>query len=977
MIPLPDGRMPIPLSAHADDLVGQDAAAILDYLERRPQVVDVGAVVATVLRTRRLRRYRAAVRAADRAELLDALRGLAAGEEHPLVTRATAGSGGRIAFVFPGQGSQWPSMGVEAYDRLPDYRVEVDTCATEFASQGLPSPLDYLLADTSAHTNDFSQLQIQGAQFVHGVALARVWRSHGVLPDITVGHSLGEIGAAYVAGALTLSVAVGVVAARATLLDTLTGPYRVAVLGVTPQEAQDVVASTPGWVELSVVNSPTSVAISGETDAVAAAVRTVADRGLFAREIEMWFPAHTTALDPLRGELDALLPAGEFAETPVRFIGSATAAVVPAGTDFAEYWYRNLRSTVRFDGAVVAALESGATTFVELSAHPALLFAMGDVLDSRPDLAAGRTVLVGSGRRDEPLTDRLSANVLAAALADPGHRWSVGDGGAVLCDFPFAPMRAEHHWARPEPLPPLAGVTVGTEYWEPVAVAATTPRRTVAVLDLGDDALAARLRTALDARAELVAPEDADLLIAVAPAIDDEDPVIAASRVAVAVDAGLLRYADAVTARTRDVWLVTVGADRVAIGDNAFRAGQAAIAAMHRSVGFEYPDQTFAHLDIPTRDPDDVLVVAAADALVGAAQDVALRAGVGGSVAYRRRLRDVDVLGTDWPAATFDDVVITGGAGAVGLPFARAIVERGARRIVLLTRHGVDAGVIGELTAGYDTEIVAPHCDLTDPAQVAAVAAEYAGAGASLVVHAAGAAVIAPATELTGDAVRGCCGAKVAGLDHLVARWPLRGDAALLLCSSVSGVWGGRGHAAYAAANRLLDAMADRLRAQGRRCASVRWGLWPGDGVIDAAEVLRVERSGLTAMAPDRAVDAALRDHAVDPLVFSADGERLAVFLGTATASTAVLSPEGALAPAGVDHAATGAVHAALGAVLKLADTSGLDFDVSLLDLGVDSLLAIDLRKKLKSATGQNVPLATILGGVTATELIGRLESQG
>jgi mycobactin polyketide synthetase MbtD len=953
----PDGRAPVLLTAHAEDLVAGDATAILDYLDRRPGLTDVSAIAATLLRTRRLRKHRVVVRAADRDELTDALRALAAGADHPLVTRAIAAGPGRIAFVFPGQGSQWPGMGVEAYGRLPEYRAEVDSCAAEFTTLGMASPLDYLLDGEGRATNDFSQVQIQGAQFVHGVALARAWRSAGVVPDMTVGHSLGEIGAAYVAGAITRPVAAGVVAARATLLDGLTGPYRVAVLGVTPDEAQDVITAATGWIELSVVNSPTSVAVSGETDAVAEAVRAVTERGVFAREIEMWFPAHTTALDPLRADLDALLPPGEFVDTPVQFIGSATGAVVAAGVDFAGYWYDNLRSTVRFDRAVVAAVEAGATTFVELSAHPALLYAMNDVLESTPDL--GSPVLVGSGRRDEPLLDRLSANIATVALGDPGYGWADTAGAAALADFPFAPMRAEHLWATAEPLPAVAGLVVATEQWEPMAPLPVAGARAVAVLDLGDEGLAARLHDALDVHpgVETVAPEHADLLVVVPPAIADAD------HLADAVDAGLLGYPGAVTGSTRDVWLLTTGAERVADGDSTFRPGAAALAAMHRSIGFEHPEQSFRQLDLPV----DGVDATAVDALLGGSSDIAVRGGI----AYRRGLRDEQAPAPVLPRSVFDEVVVTGGAGAVGLQFARALVERGARRIVLLGRRGVDAGVLADLTAGRDVEIVAPRCDITDAAHVASVAAEFAGGGASLVVHAAGVAVLAPASQLTGAAVRESCAAKVAGLGVLTAAWPLRDDARLVLCSSVSGLWGGSGHAAYAAANRLQDVAAQRLRAHGRACTSVRWGLWPGDGVIDGDEVERVERSGLTAMSPERAVDAALRDYAVDPIVYSADVARLDVFLGTAAAAPAAAAVE---ADEGTDLDAAGAVRAALSAVLKLDDTTDLDYDASLLDIGVDSLLAIDLRRKLKTATGHNVPLAVILGGVTATELIGRLE---
>ena len=977
---LPDGRTPVLLSAHADDLIDQDAAALLDYLARRPADVDVADVSGTLLRTRRLRRYRAVVRAADVGELTDGLRALVTGAEHPLVNRSSVGIAPRTAFVFPGQGSQWPSMGVEAYHRLPDYREEADRCAAAFDAAGLASPMSYLLADPDAQraTNDFTQVEIQGAQFVHGVALARVWRSCGVLPDITVGHSLGEIGAAYVAGTITLAVAVGVVNARATLLDTLTGPYRVAVLGISPEEAQKTIAETPGWLELSVVNSQTSVAVSGDGDAVAAAVQTVVDRGLFAREIEMWFPAHTSALNARRSELESLLPAAEFAETPVQFIGSATGDVVKPGTDFADYWYTNLRSTVRFDRAIGAAVGCGARAFIELSAHPALLFAMGDLLD---DVGDGPAVMVGSGRRDEPIVDRLAANIAAVALADPGYRWAelVGGTRIPLRNFPFAPMRSEHLWAAPEPLPPVAGLTVAVEQWDqiPTRHPAADGVRAAAVIDLdAGGRLAGTLRTAIDRYDGLgtVDPSDADLLIVLAPALERLDAAAAAEDLSLRIGDGLLDYVG-IAPRCRDVWLVTVGGERVGADEPVPRPAPATLAAMHRSLAYEHPEQNFRHLDLPSWDLDANTAAVVVATIHGAGDDVAVREPATGPTAYRKSIRTESAAAPSWLASSgiFDEVLITGGAGAVGMHFARFLAERGARRIVLLSRGGVDAAQIAALTGTHDVEVVAPRCDVTDAGQVSATAAEFGAGGASLVIHAAGAATIAPHRELTPAALSETFAAKVTGLDHVIGRWPMRAEARILLCSSVSGLWGGRGHVAYSAANRLLDVMAGQLRAKGRHCTAVRYGLWEGAGIIDAEEITRVERSGLRAMAPERAVRASLRDHPSDPLVFSADPDRLRVFLGTevvtADPGTSTVDAE----PVGLDAAAV--VRLALGSVLKLADPSGLDLDESLLDLGVDSLLALDLRKKLKKASGRSVPLATLLGGVTATELIGHLES--
>jgi mycobactin polyketide synthetase MbtD len=982
---LPDGRTPVLLSAHAEGLIGTDAAAILRYLDSRPDV-SVGDVAATLRSTRRLRRHRAVVRAADRDELAEGLRALAEGADHPLVTRAhggaqSSGSGARIAFVFPGQGSQWPSMGVQAYERLPAYRAEVDRCAAEFQAADAPSPLDYLLAepDSGAVTNDFSQVQIQGAQFVHGVALAGVWRSCGVLPDITVGHSLGEIGAAYVAGTITLPDAVAVVIARATVLDRLTGPYRVAVLGITPDEASNVIAETPGWLELSVVNSRSSVAVSGETDAVAAAVATVAGRGGFAKEIEMWFPAHTTALDGSRGELESMLPAAQFNESPVQFIGSATADVVEAGTGFADYWYTNLRSTVRFDRAIDRSARRGARIFVELSAHPALLFAMGDLLDDDAELTGGPAVMVGSGRRDEPITDRLSTNIVSVAMADPGYRWDdvPNHGERSLRNFPFAPMRAEHLWAAPQPLPAVAGLTVGVEHWEQWPLRALPGHRRVAVLDLaaGQGSAAALSRAVQEnAQTTAVASADADLLIVVAPVSEDLDAVAAAEAVSRRVDEGLLGYVRAVTPDTRDVWLVTVGAEQVSRAERS-RPEAAALAAMHRSLGYEHPDQTFRHLDLADSAPDPAHAVTAITAMLTESDDIALRDNGSGLTVWHRGMRDDASGERSWTAESgvFDEVVITGGAGAVGLHFARHLAEHGARRIVLLSRGGLDDTHVAELAA-LGAEIVAPRCDLTDPAQITATAAEWAVGPASLVIHAAASATIAPGGELTGATVRDTFAAKVSGLANLTAVWPMRPDTRIMLCSSVSGRWGGYGHAAYSAANRLLDALGGQLREQGRHCTSVRWGLWPGDGIIDSGEVSRVERSGLRAMEPDLAVEAGLRDYPADPLVFTADADRLQTFLGASDIASSSPQAGGEAAEAAVAADATGAMRIALGAVLKLDDPTGLDLDTSLLDLGVDSLLAIDLRKKLKKATGRAVPLADILGGATAAELIEHLE---
>lgn len=960
---LPDGRIAVPLSAHDEALLPAAARDILDHLHRNPS--GPAQVAAQLVRTRRLRRHRVIVRAGGTDELAAGLHAVADAREHPLVFRSASRTAGRTAFVFPGQGGQWPAMGADSYRELPVYRDEADRLDAAFVAAGLASALPFLVGADEA-PDGVTHLELQAAQFVHAVALAAVWRSCGIVPDLTVGHSLGEVAAAYVAETLTLDDAVSVIAARAAAITAIPGENSVAVLGVDTAEAAELIAATDGWLELSAVNAQTSVAVSGEQSAVAAVVAAARARGRFAKQLAMSFPAHTSAMEAQREDLYRRLPASVYADSPVQFVGSATGQPVTPGTGFVDYWYANLRNTIRFDRAVQAAIELGATAYIEMSAHPSLLFAVEDGIERAGAEAA---VLVGSGHRAEPVRDRLSANIVTAAAADPAFRWGdllTGEPEPPLYGFPGAPMRAEHLWAAPEPLPALPQLTVTTETWQPRSGHPWAgPRRKLAVVDLGSASpLAAALRQAVDEHADtfLTDATDADLLIAVAPWSADRDTAGAVGALSSAVDAGLLGYADTIGARCRDVWLVTAGAETVTGADPTPDLAQAGLTAMHRCIGFEHPDQNFHHLDLPA---GSTAARAAVDAILGGTGELALR---GDATVYERTLGDDVRAAPRWDASptALDNVVITGGSGLIGLSYARVLAGRGARRIVLLSRRGVDPALVADL----DAEISAPACDLRDPRRIADTAAGCAGGPASLIIHAAGTATFADRAGTTGAALADMAAAKIVGLDTLARTWPIRPDARILLCSSVIGVWGGKGVGGYAAANRMLDVMAAGLRAGGRRATAVRFGIWEGSGIVDAAEIARVQRTGLRQMSPDLAVEASLADVAGDPLVLAADPERMRTFLGTKPVEQPGETSAGAASMAPLE-----AVRTQLAAVLGV-QAAALDLDASLFDLGVDSLLALDLRKRLKRLTGRTVPLATLLGGITGTDLIAGLSEK-
>jgi mycobactin polyketide synthetase MbtD len=169
----------------------------------------------------------------------------------------------------------------------------------------------------------------------------------------------------------------------------------------------------------------------------------------------------------------------------------------------------------------------------------------------------------------------------------------------------------------------------------------------------------------------------------------------------------------------------------------------------------------------------------------------------------------------------------------------------------------------------------------------------------------------------------------------------------------------------------MLDVMAGQLRAKGQQCVAVRYGLWRADPrrpsrITERAGVASIERSGLLPMPPEEAVAASLSDHSADPLIMSADADRLRLFLESRDIRDRTPAQEVSDVPT--------RIRAELAAVLKL-DADSIDLTMSLLDLGLDSLLALDLRKRLLKATGTKVPLATLLGGVTAAALIDDLNT--
>ncbi|WP_157011683.1 acyltransferase domain-containing protein, partial [Mycobacterium celatum] len=238
---------------------------------------------------------------------------------------------------------------------------------------------------------------VQPALFAVMVSLAELWRSVGVRPDAVIGHSQGEIAAAYVAGALSLRDAARVVTLRSKLLTELAGRGGMVSLACDIEQARELLAPFGDRISIAAINGRSAVVVSGEVPALEELIRHCTESELRARRIDVDYASHSVDVEAIRDQLADALAGIEPQSSRTAFFSTVTGGLFDtAGLD-ADYWYRNIRQTVEFDQAVRSACQQGFRTFIESSPHPALVAGIEDTVT---DHGAHPIVIPTLGRDD-------------------------------------------------------------------------------------------------------------------------------------------------------------------------------------------------------------------------------------------------------------------------------------------------------------------------------------------------------------------------------------------------------------------------------------------------------------------------------------------------------------------------------------------------------------------------------------------------
>ncbi|MCV7230124.1 type I polyketide synthase [Mycolicibacterium komossense] len=447
------------VSGKSSDRVASLAGVLADWLTGPGAQVPLADVAHTLDRHRTRYPRFATVSARDHAQAVAGLRALAAGEPAVgLVAPHDGPCGSGTVFVYSGQGSQWAGMARQLLADEPAFAAAVAELEPDFVAQ-----TGFSLHDVLAGGQALTGIaQVQPALVGVQLALTALWRSSGVEPDAVIGHSMGEVTAAVVAGALTPAEGLRVIATRSRLMSRLSGQGAMALLELDAAAAETLIADCP-QVTVAVYASPRQTVIAGPPADVDALITQVAAQDRLARRIDVDVASHHPTIDPILAELEVEL-AG-LAPKPPRIPILSTVDNAGATPLFdARHWVANLRNPVRFSQAIAAA---GAQycSFVEMSPHPLLTHAISDTL------AGSHHHSLGAMARDadDTVTFHTALNTIRAPRSDHPAGRRTG--------LPFTPWHHTHHriavgagTIRPGSHPLLGyGVTdpaTGSRIWE-------------------------------------------------------------------------------------------------------------------------------------------------------------------------------------------------------------------------------------------------------------------------------------------------------------------------------------------------------------------------------------------------------------------------------------------------------------------------------------------------------------------------------
>lgn len=435
----------LPLSAQNPDALKDLVRRYLTHLEDETTSAQTLCAISATASLRRIHHdYRLAVMSRSRQEAHDKLATFLQHEAGLGVSsgRRYSHKPPKIAWIFPGQGSQWLGMGRDLLAQEPVFRATLEECDRVMRTYVDWSLLDQLQADETAsrlHEIDV----IQPTLFAIEIALAALWRFWGIKPDVVVGHSMGEVAAAYIAGALSLEDAAWIICARSKLLLSVSNKGAMAAVELSLEHAQALVSDYAGRVSVAVSNSPHSTVLSGDPEALAEILALLEKQSVFGRFVNVDVASHSPQMDPLRADLLRLMAHVQPRLTTIPMFSTVTGAIVAGEALTAHYWVDNLRQPVLFLSAIEALLADDFDIFLEMSPHPLLVGAIRQTSEQKNKSA----LALASLRREEESRAALLTTLGKLYTQGCEPNWfTLYQGHVQHVSLPTYPWQRQRYW---------------------------------------------------------------------------------------------------------------------------------------------------------------------------------------------------------------------------------------------------------------------------------------------------------------------------------------------------------------------------------------------------------------------------------------------------------------------------------------------------------------------------------------------------
>jgi epothilone polyketide synthase D len=1029
------------LSAKSVAALEEGASRLAAHVEAHPDL-GLGDIAWSLATMRTHHDERLSLSVQSRAELLAGLNTAARGER-PEWRGKRSPQRDPIAWLFSGQGSQEAGMGRELAAEWAVFRETLEKVCAHLDHE-LEVPLrDVMWAEAgTALSRKLHETQYtQAGLFAFEVALAALWESWGIVPDLVAGHSVGELAAAYVAGVFSLEDAARLVLARGKLMGALPAGGAMVSIEASEAEVAEELSRCPAEVSIAAVNGPRSVVISGAEGSVLALAEAFSRRDVRTKRLEVSHAFHSSLMAPMLEELGRVASRVVYQPARRRLVSTVTGVGSTGEMSTAEYWVRQVRETVRFAECVRTLHQAGARTYLEVGPKPTLLGQV-PLCISEVD---GEVSLVASRRSGRAETQTLLSSLGDLYVRNARIEWKgVFASPGRRVELPTYAWQRQRYWlerrsreeessvAELERLSTAGALSESALAALPEVLSALRSERAKREVSAWFYALAFR-RAALRVGAKasgrwLVLDDGSDLAGALSNALTRagaepeivERPwgenlrsssmdtparvVLCASTEGMEVEAiDALRACEASEQAEPRSWIVTRGAVS-ADGEELTSPSGGVLWGMGKSFALEHPRRWGGLVDVGVEFGEEEASRAVAwiggEAEAQGEEHLAVRKE-GDWVQRLVRKGVPEARERVW--STAGAALVTGGLGRIGLEVARWLVSRGVKHVVVTSRRGLRGpgaeAAVAELRA-LGAEITVGEVDVADRAAMKAFAATLT-TPVTAIFHAAGVLDDAtPFLELDGERLGRVLSAKREGtlvLEELSRAWPVD---TFVCFSSGAAAWGSGGAVAYAGANAYLDAWAEAARRRGVPATSIAWGVWSGTATSEEHERW-LERRGLRAMAVEGALlamERVLLSGRVQAVVTDMEWtafrkgyeswRRRALLLELEGADAAGATPETKeresawrselllLPEQKRREAVLEVVRGEVARVLAMPNASSVPADLPLKELGLDSLIAVELRNALGRRVAAALPATLVFDYPTPEVLAKYLEEK-